>query len=321
MADDVILDGNTYVHNALTNAKDTTKAFSRIQKNNVVKIPSLQPALSLLDIHETKRVEFHDSLLIKLRENLLEKLDDLDEKQMEKLLKECFHFIVKDELRDIVVTIMERLETVPENYLLSISENQQLYEVCPVNIKRQIWQNTQELFGEAVSPLLDKYIEDKDAKMFSQISEDGSTKSFFSYSPKVRRQSDIVQGLVDMIGNSVQLYTILLQFLRTLFIRTEVSHYCTLRADLLMCLHDNKISVICDSDPCHKFAWCLDACIQAGDIDTRKARELYLFLQSMASGGNEETIGLVVVTMLFVCYLFHFTVIWQCCCVILMQSM
>ena len=244
-----------------------------------------------MDIHETKRVEFHESLLIKLRENLLEKLDDLNEKQMEKLLKECFHFIVKDELRDIVVTIMERLETVPENYLLSISENQQLYEVCPVNIKRQIWQNTQELFGEAVSPLLDKYIEDKDAKMFSQISEDGSTKSFFSYSPKVRRQSDIVQGLVDMIGNSVQLYTILLQFLRTLFIRTEVSHYCTLRADLLMCLHDNKISVICDSDPCHKFAWCLDACIQAGDIDTRKARELYLFLESMASGGNEETIG------------------------------
>ena len=285
MADDVILDATAYMRNAFTSSKDASKAFSRVQKNNAIKVPSLQPALSLLDIHNTRRVEFHESLL--------EKLDSLDERQVEKLLKESFQFIVKDELRDIVVTIMERLETVPEKYLLSISENQHLYEVCPVNIKRQICQNTQELFGEAVSPLLDKYIEDKDAKMFSQISEDGSTKSFFNYSPKVRRQSDIVQGLVDMIGSSVQLYTILLQFLRTLFIRTGVSHYCTLRADLLMCLHDNKISVICDSDPCHKFAWCLDACIQAGDIDSRKAKELYLFLQSMVTGGNEETIGLV----------------------------
>lgn len=293
MADDVILDANAYVRNAFTSTKDAAKAFSRVQKNNAIKISSLQPALSLLDIHDTKRVEFHDSLLVKLRENLLEKLDSLDERQMEKLLQESFQFIVKDELRDIVVTIMERLETVPEKYLLSISENQHLYEVCPVNIKRQIWQNTQELFGEAVSPLLDKYIEDKDAKMFSQISEDGTTKSFFNYSPKVRRQSDIVQGLVDMIGSSVQLYNTLLQFLRTLFIRTAVSHYCTLRADLLMCLHDNKVSVICDSDQCHKFAWCLDACIQAGDIDSRKARELYCFLQSVVSGGgNEETLGL-----------------------------
>jgi len=321
MADDVILDASAYVRNAFSTTKDTSKAFSRIQKNNTIKMSSLQPAISLLDVHDTRRVEFHDSLLVKLRENLLEKLDSLDERQMEKLLKESFQFIVKDELRDIVVTIMERLESVPEKYLLSISENQHLYEVCPVNIKRQIWQNTQELFGEAVSPLLDKYIEDKDAKMFSQISEDGSTKSFFNYSPKVRRQSDIVQGLVDMIGSSVQLYTILLQFLRTLFIRTAVSHYCTLRADLLMCLHDNKISIICDSDPCHKFAWCLDACIQAGDIDSRKAKELYLFLQSMVSGGNEETIGLVSCFIVPHFYISLCAVTWLCYYETLMQLM
>ena len=312
MADDVILDASAYVRNAFSTTKDTSKAFSRIQKNNTIKMSSLQPAISLLDVHDTRRVEFHDSLLVKLRENLLEKLDSL---------KESFQFIVKDELRDIVVTIMERLESVPEKYLLSISENQHLYEVCPVNIKRQIWQNTQELFGEAVSPLLDKYIEDKDAKMFSQISEDGSTKSFFNYSPKVRRQSDIVQGLVDMIGSSVQLYTILLQFLRTLFIRTAVSHYCTLRADLLMCLHDNKISIICDSDPCHKFAWCLDACIQAGDIDSRKAKELYLFLQSMVSGGNEETIGLVSCFIVPHFYISLCAVTWLCYYETLMQLM
>lgn len=43
-----------------------------------------------------------------------------------------------------------------------------------------------------------------------------------------------------------------LQFLRTLFLRTRNVHYCTLRAELLMSLHDLDISEICSVDPCHK---------------------------------------------------------------------
>jgi negative elongation factor B len=46
-----------------------------------------------------------------------------------------------------------------------------------------------------------------------------------------------------MIGNNVKLYDMVLQFLRTLFVRTKNVHYCSLRAELLMTLHDAEVHV------------------------------------------------------------------------------
>lgn len=62
----------------------------------------------------------------------------------------------------------------------------------------------------------------------------------------------VVQKLTQMVGKNVKLYDMVLQFLRTLFLRTRNVHYCTLRAELLMSLHDLDISDICSVDPCHK---------------------------------------------------------------------
>jgi hypothetical protein len=68
---------------------------------------------------------------------------------------------------------------------------------------------------------------------------------FFSGSPKSRRQSAVIQKLADMIGFNVKLYDMTLQFLRTLFLRTRNVHYCTLRSELLMALHDRYRTVLC----------------------------------------------------------------------------
>ena len=64
----------------------------------------------------------------------------------------------------------------------------------------------------------------------------------------------VVQKLTRMVGKNVKLYDMVLQFLRTLFLRTRNVHYCTLRAELLMCLHDLDVGDICSVDPCHKVA-------------------------------------------------------------------
>lgn len=53
----------------------------------------------------------------------------------------------------------------------------------------------------------------------------------------------MVQKLAHMIGHSVKLYDMVLQFLRTLFLRTKNIHYCTLRAELLMALHDLEVGI------------------------------------------------------------------------------
>lgn len=59
----------------------------------------------------------------------------------------------------------------------------------------------------------------------------------------MRRQGEVVQKLAHMIGHSVKLYDMVLQFLRTLFLRTKNIHYCTLRAELLMALHDLEVNI------------------------------------------------------------------------------
>jgi len=60
----------------------------------------------------------------------------------------------------------------------------------------------------------------------------------------MRRQGEVVKKLAHMIGDNVKLYDMVLQFLRTLFLRTKNVHYCSLRAELLMALHDLEIQVI-----------------------------------------------------------------------------
>jgi negative elongation factor B len=113
--------------------------------------------------------------------------------------------------------------------------------------------------------------------------------SFF-FDSQVRRQGEVVQKLAHMIGNNVRLYDMVLQFLRTLFLRTRNVHYCTLRAELLMALHETEVQEITNVDPCHKFTWCVDACIRERNVDTKRSREIQAFLDGIKSG-QEQVLG------------------------------
>lgn len=280
--------GDQYVEGVFSEVGDPLEAISTLQQDNRVRIPSLQPALPILDLHGITRAEIHGSMFAKLQDKLLEKVDSLETKGLTKLLDRCFRYVGTGELRTVCMKIMQKLPEIDDKYLLYVSEKHELYSACPIEVKRQVWQTNQGFFGEAVSPLLDQYISEKESVLFSTHVSGRKPVSFISLLPKARRQSAIVQELVQMIGTSLPLYNTLLQFLRTLFLRTQISHYCTLRADLLMSLHERE-SKICDFDPCYKFAWCLDACVRAGHVDGKKSRELYSFLAGVQPG--DEILG------------------------------
>lgn len=99
-----------------------------------------------------------------------------------------------------------------------------------------------------------------------------------------------------MVGKNVLLYDTILQFLRTLFLRTKNVHYCTLRVSLLMALHDCEVQDITGMDPCHKFGWCLDACIREQNVDTKRSRELQGFLEGVRRG-QEHVLGDISMTL------------------------
>lgn len=70
-----------------------------------------------------------------------------------------------------------------------VMADKELYKVCAVEVKRQIWQDNQALFGDEVSPLLKQYIVEKEAALFS--SDLSILHNFFSPSPKTRRQGEV----------------------------------------------------------------------------------------------------------------------------------
>jgi len=286
--DEAGLPGKKYIKDGFANCHDPSDFINAFQLENCVLLPSLHPALHLLDLQNVPRVNFHQSLLEELRDKLLKKIKDCDKEKLKSLLEHTFKYVHVDQLRPVIMAIMKEMPAIDQQYLDQLADSSRLYADCPVEVKRQIWIRRHPLFGDAVGPLLKNYVEHKYAELFSL--DQTPSKTFFVVAPRQRRQHKIVKELASMIGKSIELYNLLLQFLRTLFLRTRETHYCSLRAEILMAFHDADISEIRSVDPCHKFAWCLDACIREKNAESRRLKELRAFIDGMKKG-EEEVIG------------------------------
>lgn len=250
--------------------------------------------LPLLDLHGVRRLDFHTSVLEELRDKLVVRINELGategrerDKKLKDLLVKSFPVVRVKALRPVVMSILRNTQQIDDKYLRVLVRDRELYSDTDTEVKRQIWRDNQSLFGDEVSPLLSQYIREKEHILFDHTN---LNSLFFIPSPKVRRQGEVVQKLANMIGTSVKLYDMVLQFLRTLFLRTRNVHYCTLRAELLMALHDLEVQEIISVDPCHKFTWCLDACIREKNVDIKRSRELQGFLDNIKRG-QEQVLG------------------------------
>jgi len=277
-----------HLHHLLTTSKDPLAGISEFQMVNGIDAESLKIALPFLDLHGAKRLTLHTAIFESIRERLLKRVEELAassepdaQSKLETLLDSSFPAVKNKHIRPVVMATMKHLPVVKEEYLKLLLEDKELYKESSVEVKRQIWATNQALFGEEVQPLLAQYLAEKEAAL---TATDSPRMSFFSASPKARRQRSTLGRLVEMVGSSVALYDMVLQFLRTLFLRTRCFHYCTLRVELLMAIHDLELNAICSHDPCHKFTWCVDACIREKEVNSSRARELQGFLDSVKKG-------------------------------------
>ena len=291
--EEIGIPGREYLREALTSCTDPLKAIEDFQVENGILLPSLRPMLPLLDLHGIKRIDFHNSVLEDLRDKLISQIDACSrmegkerDKKLKDLLLKSFPVIKIKQLRPVVMAVLKNMIYIEDKYLRVLVRDKELYADCDIEIKRHLWRDNQSLFGDEVSPLLSQYIKDKEKVLFFYETGPG----FFAGSPKSRRQAEGVQKLAEMIGTNVKLYDMTLQFLRTLFLRTRNVHYCTLRSELLMALHDREVQDVISVDPCHKFTWCLDACIRERNVDVKRSRELQGFLDAIRRG-QEQVLG------------------------------
>lgn len=179
------------------------------------------------------------------------------------------------------MAVLKNVDNLDGKILNMLIKDKEIYKACDVSVKRQIWLDFHSLFGDEVSPLLQEYIIDKGKLLNDALDVDSP---FYLTTPKQRRQNKVIQQLADMVGDNIRLYETIIQFLRSLFLRTKNVHYCSLRVDLLMALHDKDVQDITTMDQAHKFVWCLDACIREQAVDPKRSRELQSFLESIKSG-------------------------------------
>ncbi|XP_078490681.1 negative elongation factor B [Ciona intestinalis] len=291
--EDMGIAGKSFLQEALTNTTDPLGAIEEFQQENSILLPSLQPALPLLDLHDLKRLDFHQSVFEVLRDHLLNRITEISKEKdsaekLNAILEKSFPVIKIDSLVPVSMCLLKHLPKVPEKYISVLTKDKSLYSACPIQVKRQIWQKNQTIFGDEVLPLLTRYIKEKEVVLLDGECLEGN--NFFTSSPKSRRQGHVVKTLTEMIGKNIRLYDMVLQFLRTLFLKTHNVHYCSLRSEMLMSLHDLEVTEVCTVDPCYKFTWCLDACIREHYVDVKRARELQGFLDNVRKG-HEQVLG------------------------------
>lgn len=293
--EEVGIPGREALRDVLTNHTDIVRAIEEFQEDNAILLPSLGPVLSLLDMHGVRRLEFHTSVRDQLKDRLMQQIEVLakqggheKEKKLKEMLEGTFPYIKVPALRPVVMCVLKNMKCVDEKYIKLLVKDKSLYQECDIQVKRQIWHDNKDLFADEVLPLLSQYVSEKEEALegLTASAAAESPPAFFGETPKQRRQGAVMQRLLEMVDRSLVLYDMVLQFVRTMFLRTHNAHYCTLRVELLMALHDFEVKEITSRDRSHKFTWCLDACIREKNMDVKRSRELQAILD--VQRGQEE---------------------------------
>uniref|UniRef100_A0A915DIE9 Negative elongation factor B n=1 Tax=Ditylenchus dipsaci TaxID=166011 RepID=A0A915DIE9_9BILA len=280
----------------LTTCQDPVEAIKQFQTENSIQLSSLKPVMKLLDLHGVRRSEYYEMLHNDLTDKVLAKLKSLGEKRtpgnvlkLEQQLEKSFKLYRVEAIRPIVLETLRLLPKVADRYLKLIVCDKEFYNLCSVTVRQQIWVKNEDLFLEAVNPVIQSYLDEKQTIL---LSVDRSVTNFFTCdTTKSRRQWQQIQGgVVTMIGEQEVLYKRLMDVIRAGYLSTGCVHYCSLRLELLMTIHDLNVDYAVKLDDCHDFAWCLDACLMQKHLDAQQTSKLKTLLAETSRKSNTKVI-------------------------------
>lgn len=166
--EDISIPGKRYLREMLSHCREPVHEIEEFQMKNGIILPSLRPMLPLLDLHGVRRLEFHLSVMEELREKLINRIEEISTKmepkerdrKLKELLHKSFPLIKIPTLQPVVMALLKSIDIVEEKYLKLLVAERSLYEKCDVSVKRHIWQEHQNMFGDEVTPLLITYIKE-----------------------------------------------------------------------------------------------------------------------------------------------------------------
>ncbi|VDK61531.1 unnamed protein product [Onchocerca ochengi] len=279
------IDGSRRLRHLLMTCADPIETIKNFQERNSIKLPVLNPALRLLDLHNIRRTEFHEEAANDISDLLLTKIKDLGAtgtiesvQLLEKQLEKSFKLYRVPSIRPFVLETLKQLPKAPDRYLKVIVTDREFYNNCAVTVRQQIWLKNDSLYMDAILPVIDSYIDEKQKVM--QIVDQSPTNYFTCETTKSRRQWPQILELMAIVGQQEPLYRRLNNVIRERFLKSADATYCSLRMELVMSAHDLNIESVIRSDPCHDLAWCLDACVRDKHLDAQQTNKLKNILDS-----------------------------------------
>ncbi|XP_065183677.1 negative elongation factor B-like [Sycon ciliatum] len=279
------MDGAESIRSMLTDCDNPVAAIKSFQETHRFSTPVVESAIPLLDLLGRPRHEFHMSVLTKFTETLSAKVKEFNAEQKGKLLSEIIFLAHIQPVQQLLKELLSVLKPVPGNLLELLASNPKAYACCPIHTKREIWEQRSDLFCEEVNTILERYMDEKETAVLSADAGAQDAAHFFEIAPRTRRQHSCLTQLVDMVASSQNLYSVLCSLLRTLFGQSGIAHYCTVRMDVLMALHETQHMLV-RQDPCHKLTWCLDACVREHKIDEKRIKEISTLISQQDVDGD-----------------------------------
>ena len=142
------LPGKKAIREGFQGCTDADSFIKSFQQDNCVLLPSLHPALHLLDLLDLRRITFHQSIMVDLSDILLKRIaNETEEKKLNELLDHIFQFVHVTQLRPIIMATMKKLSNVKTEYIDLIATKKEVYADAPIEVKRRVWMRKHALFG------------------------------------------------------------------------------------------------------------------------------------------------------------------------------
>eukprot|EP00047_Mylnosiga_fluctuans_P006705 m.248591 g.248591 ORF g.248591 m.248591 type:complete len:568 (-) comp15767_c0_seq1:140-1843(-) len=270
-----LLDARAEVREGLAQ-NDPQKFIDGFQTAHGLREASCLSVLNLLDLHMVPRSKVYASILEHLSAKLISRIATLNFDQLKAMLPKTYPYVSSPELRAVPFGILQRmclLGNIPVDVSKSLAETPRVFELAPIEIKRQVWEANSKLFTQTMLRVLRVYCTETP---YAAMNMDDLRRVL----PQARYHDSALVSILDLIGQSKELYNSFLAILRTQFFKGAERVYCTLRADALMALHEAAVAALYQVDPCHKLTWCTAACMREGTMDLRRAQDLMALVEA-----------------------------------------
>ncbi|GIL63751.1 hypothetical protein Vafri_17765 [Volvox africanus] len=135
--------------------------IAQVQEACLMPFPLVRHLLGMLEIMDVTRLEAHRAVLQRAKERLLARVAALDSRadkaRLERLLAASFMYVGMVDMREVPLTVMERLERVPAQHLKQLASDPDVFKILPPGVQRQVWEYDKNLLQNDALPLVGAY--------------------------------------------------------------------------------------------------------------------------------------------------------------------